>query len=233
MMYVFVPYLFSCRSRFAFIGYLVLLQVFVLYVRLKAKAINDRTPVSVSNPLSNMLQSQLQGQDSSNAMMKNLASSFLSSESTILEYDLKQAKNMQGGILFNMIFMWFLHFKMEQIQPLLIQTVTGFMNLVYSPLFQVYVLGRNLERPFKNPAMKRMEETEATSKAADEEDNSTSETTAEEDGGDKEEDTATVEEEAESDEEDDESEEEASEAEEDDDDDEEGESEESEDEEEE
>jgi hypothetical protein len=227
-MHAFDPHLFSCRSRFAFIGYLVALQVFVLYVRLKAKANNDRTPVSVSNPLTNMLQSQLQGQDNSNAMMKNLASSFLSSESTILEYDLKQAKNMQGGILFNMIFMWFLHFKMEQIQPLLIQTVTGFMNMVYSPLFQVYVLGRNLERPFKNPAMKRMEETDAASKTADEEDNSTSET-AEEDSGEKEEDAATAEEEeVESDEEEDESEEEASDAE----DDEEGESEESEDEEE-
>lgn len=142
--------------------------MFVLFVRVKAKANNDRTPVSVSNPLTNMLQSQLEGQDSGNAMMKNLASSFLSSESTVFEYDLKQAKSMQGGLLFNMGFMWFMHFKMEQIQPMLIQTVTGLMNLVYSPLFQVYIMGRNLERPFKNPAMKQFEEPEQDGEAASE-----------------------------------------------------------------
>ena len=89
--------------------------------------------------------------------MKNLASSFLSSESTVMEYDLKQARSMQGGILFNMCFMWFLHFKMNQMQPLLINTVTGIMNLYYSPLFQVYVLQRNLERPFKSTAQKQYE----------------------------------------------------------------------------
>lgn len=149
----------SVLHSFAFIGYLVALQIFVIYVRIKAKTNNDRTPVSVSNPLTNMLQSQFSGgQDGSNTMMKNLASSFLSSESTVMEYDMKQAKSMQGGLLFNMVFMWILHFKMEQLQPLLIQTMTGIMNLVYSPLFQVYVMGRNLERPFKNPVMKKFEE---------------------------------------------------------------------------
>lgn len=144
-------------ARFAFIGYLVVLQLFVLYARIQAKSKNDRTPISTSNPLTNLMQSQLQGPDNSNAMMKNLASSFLSSESTVMEYDLKQARSMQGGLLFNMCFMWFLHFKMDQMQPLLINSVTGIMNMVYSPLFQVHVMGRNLERPFKNPAAKGME----------------------------------------------------------------------------
>ena len=99
-----------------------------------------------------------------------------------MEYDLKQARSMQGGLLFNMCFMWFLHFKMEQIQPLLINTVTGIMNMVYSPLFQVYVLGRNLERPFKNPAMKNLDNAAAS---AGEDDSSmsteTTDTTIDED----------------------------------------------------
>lgn len=93
--------------------------------------------------------------------MKNLASSFLSSKSTVMEYDLKQAKSMQSGLIINMAFMWFLHFKMEQVQPLLIQAATGIINMVYSPLFQVYVLKRNLERPFVNPAAKKVEEAQA------------------------------------------------------------------------
>ena len=90
--------------------------------------------------------------------MRSLASSFLSSETTVVEYDLKQAKGMQAGLLFNMCFMWFLHFKMEQIQPLLIQSMMGISSMVYSPLFQVYIMGRNLERPFKTQGMPKLEE---------------------------------------------------------------------------
>lgn len=132
----------------------------------------------MTNPLSGILKSQLPGADS-NAMMKTLASSFLKSQSTVLEYDLKQAQNMQGGLLFNMGFMWLLHFKMDQIQPLLINTATGLMNMAYSPLFQVYVLGRHLERPFKNPATQKYEDAAKAAAARAEKT-----TTEEEDGAD-------------------------------------------------
>ena len=86
-----------------------------------------------------------------------------------MEYDLKQAKNMNGGILFNMAFMWFLHFKMGQTQPLFFQTVQGLTNLVFNPLFQCYVLGRNLERPFKVGALANVpvEESETVSMTED------------------------------------------------------------------
>ena len=113
-------HLLTALCSFAFIAYLVALQIFVFYVRMTAKANNDRTPLKITNPLSNLVQAQLQGPGNSNPMVKNLASSFLSSESTFMEYDLKQAQSMQGGLLFNMFFMWVLHFKMEQVQPLLI-----------------------------------------------------------------------------------------------------------------
>jgi len=56
-----------------------------------------------------------------------------------MEYDMKHASDLQGGMVVNMLFMWFLHFKLEKIQPLLIQVLMGFLRLVYSPLFQVYV----------------------------------------------------------------------------------------------
>ena len=148
-------------ARWGFIAYLVVLQLFLFYVRFQAKSINDRTPITLKNPLSSVLQSQLGGED--NGMMKSLASSFLNSKSTVLEYDLRQARSMQSGLIMNMAFMWFLHFKMNQVQPLIIQSATGLMNMVYSPLFQVYVLGRNLERPFKNPAMAKALETQLES----------------------------------------------------------------------
>jgi hypothetical protein len=136
-----------------------------------AKKNNDRTPVAVQNPLSGMLQSQLEQQEGANGMVKSLASSFLTSSSTVMEYDMKQALSMQGGVVFSMAFMWFMHFKMEKVQPLLIQVVTGFTQLAYHPLFQVYVLGRNLERPFKSPAsaaQKMMEAQKASGKADEE-----------------------------------------------------------------
>jgi Phosphate transport (Pho88) len=150
-----IPY----PHSFAFVAYVIALQIFLLYVRIQAKAANDRTPITLNNPLSSVLQSQLDPKNGGgNGIMKNLASSFLSSQSTFMEYDLKQARSMQSGLVVNMLFMWFLHFKMEQVQPLLIQSVTGIVNMLYSPLFQIYILGRNLERPFKNPATKKQVE---------------------------------------------------------------------------
>lgn len=117
---------------------------------MQAKSINDRTPINISNPFSKILET------TKNDQVKNLASSLLTSQSTVLEYDLSQAKSMNGGLLVNMGFMWFLHYRMGQTQPLYLQTVQGLTNLYYSPLFQVYVLGRNLERPFKNPNMSKL-----------------------------------------------------------------------------
>lgn len=137
-----------------------------------AKKNNDRTPIQLQNPLSEMLTKQMGGGQGGSDMVKNLASSFLSSETTVREYDMKQTSNMQGSIIFNMAFNWFLHFKMQKTQPLIMQIMTGIIQLIYHPLFQVYVLGRNLERPFKTQmtaAQKMMEAQQAAEKGGDEE----------------------------------------------------------------
>lgn len=148
--------------RFAFVTYAIVMQLFMFYVRIKAKMANDRTPVVVKNPMSSLLQKQLpSGEGGTNDMVKSIASQFLQSETTVMEYDLKEAKKMGNSLLFPMIMLWFLHFKMGQVQPLLFQVSSGVLNLVYSPLFQIYVLGRNLERPFKaatNPMAEKMME---------------------------------------------------------------------------
>ncbi len=95
--------------------------------------------VEVRNPISDVVMSQMKLDRNADTMMKKLTSSFLSSEITVMDYDLRQTSDMQGGILINLCFMWFLHFKMEKMQPLLIQITTGMLQLIYSPLFQVYV----------------------------------------------------------------------------------------------
>lgn len=127
--------------------------MFVLYVRIRAKMNNDRTDIEMTSPISGLLQ-QNQIADAlgeQTAVMKNLASMFLKSKTTVMEYDMMQASKMQGRIITEMIFCWFLHFKLGQTQPVVMSVVNGLMNLFYNPLFQVYVIGRNLERPFKSP----------------------------------------------------------------------------------
>jgi hypothetical protein len=169
-----------------------------VYVRITAKLNNDRTPVSITNPLSGIVNSQL-GQKDGGAMMKDLASQFLSSKSTVLEYDLRQAKGMNSSLLFNMLFMWFLHFKMGQTQPLFAQTCTGTLNLIYHPLFQVYVMGRNLKRPFATKGLPGMPPERTNSVGAAEEDAVPAATEGDEDESDE---TESDEDESDSDEED-------------------------------
>lgn len=140
--------------RIAFIAYLVLVQIFIFYVRFKANAIDDDTPITITNPLSNLIPNS--GDDNTGGdMVKSIANQFLASETTVKEYDLSQAKSMNNSLLMPMAMLWFLHFKMGQVQPLFFQTANGIKDFIFSPLFQVYVLGRHLERPFKN---KRLEE---------------------------------------------------------------------------
>jgi len=148
-------------ARFAFIAYIVLAQIFLIYVRYKAHLINDRTPITINNPLSSLVKNQLSSASSGGGdMVKNMANSFLSSQSTFMEYDLSQAKSMNNGLLFPMVMLWFLHFKLGQVQPLFFQTASGVKDFIMSPLFQIYFLGRNLERPFKNKKMEEMQKSQ-------------------------------------------------------------------------
>ena len=165
------------RYRFAFIGYLVVAQIFLIYVRYKARIINDTTPITINNAISSIVQSQLPSSSGGMGgdMVKNLANSFLASESTILDYDLNQAKNMNSSLLIPMVMLWFLHFKMGQVQPLFHQTVSGVKELLVSPLFQVYILGRNLERPFKNKKLEAMQKQEEEAEVVTDEDQSDNE----------------------------------------------------------
>jgi len=135
-------------SRFAFIAFLICQQLFFLFVRCKAKSLNNMSSLNLSNPLSAFFERALDGKEG-NDVMRQIASSFLASKSTVVAYDLNQVKSMQSGTILGLLFMWLLHFRLGQVQPLLIQTITGTLTLLSSPLFQVYILGRNLERPYK------------------------------------------------------------------------------------
>jgi hypothetical protein len=153
--------------RFAFIAYALAVQLFLIYVRYRVHSINDTTPITITNPLSSLIPQQVESSSSSD-MVKNLASQFLTNESTVKEYDLKQANSMNSGLLFPMAMLWFLHFKMGQVQPLFLQTANGVKDFFFSPLFQVHVLGKNLERPFRNKKMEDMKKQQAMLAGGDE-----------------------------------------------------------------
>ena len=145
-------------ARAAFVAYLIAVQLFLLYVRTRVKQINDRTEIVISNPLASFVEGMQK--ESNNMMVKSLTSQILTTHSTVYEYDLQQIKTMQSGLLMPTLFIYFLHFRMKQMQPLIMQTVTGVTNLVYSPLWQVHVMGRRLERPFGSGVKAGREEEE-------------------------------------------------------------------------
>jgi len=153
-------------------------------VRFRAKALDNRTIITLESPMVNLVKSQInnvvagKGNTATTNTIKTLTNRFLSSQTTIREYDMNQANQMRNGLLFPLILMWIMHFKFGQVQPLLLTVAMGIASLVQSPLFQVYVLGRNLERPFKNP--NPLEQRLAESTAI----NNNSESTAESDGDD-------------------------------------------------
>merc|ERR1712157_196524 len=87
-------------------------------------------------------------------LVKSLASKMLSTSTpkTVMEYDISQSVSFNNRLFFPTAILFFLHFKLGQVQPLIYQSASGILNLIYSPLWQAYVLGRNLERPFKIPS---------------------------------------------------------------------------------
>ncbi|KAL7517663.1 hypothetical protein ACHAWX_002571 [Stephanocyclus meneghinianus] len=140
-------------ARACFVGYIIAVQLFLIYVRIRVKQINDRTEIVLSNPLASLVAGmQNSNNGAASSVVKSITSQLLTTHTTVYEYDLQQVKSMQSALLMPMIILYFLHFRMKQMQPLLMQTATGVMNLLYCPLWQVYVLGRRLERPFGSAA---------------------------------------------------------------------------------
>mmetsp|Transcript_12628 Transcript_12628/g.15913 ORF Transcript_12628/g.15913 Transcript_12628/m.15913 type:complete len:380 (+) Transcript_12628:78-1217(+) len=151
--------------RVSFLLYILITQAFLIYVRLCARRDNDTTPISMTTHplLANLLPSNTP------SIAKDIANKLLSSQSTVMEYDLAQANQMNNKLMFPLVFMWFIHYKMGQVQPLLYQASSGLFNLVNSPLWQVYIWGRNLERPWKMIGMYEQDEGDKESENPEEE----------------------------------------------------------------
>jgi len=75
-------------------------------------------------------------------------------EQTVEAYDTAQLKKAAMQILTGTAIVGVIHLKFGMIQPLFMQTIMNPMQLVKSPLFQIFVLGKKgevEERPFKEP----------------------------------------------------------------------------------
>ena len=145
-------FLFIILIRFTFIGYIIFVNLFTLYVKFVAKRIDDSSVITMENPMMKLVKSQLNNAVSSDLASSLLTNSFTSgTKITIRDYDVQQANTLFYGLLPNLIIMWIIHFKFKQVQPLFLTTASGVLTLIQNPLFQVYVLGKKLERPFKSP----------------------------------------------------------------------------------
>jgi len=77
-------------------------------------------------------------------------------EITVEEYDVEKVKEYIKQTVFSCLFLLFLHYKYEFLQPLLIQSILPLKAAFFLPIFQIHVFGKlaegDLKRPFKPPA---------------------------------------------------------------------------------
>lgn len=72
-------------------------------------------------------------------------------QSNVYEYDLEQWNSNLKGSLIQLCILGFIHYKWQAAIPLLSQLILGPTKLYSSELFQSYVLGAKIERPFPAP----------------------------------------------------------------------------------
>ena len=74
-------------------------------------------------------------------------------KTTIQDYDKKNLMTQAQQLLIGLVMIGFIHFKWGYIRPLTLQIILGPKTLWSTPLFQIYVLGKDavgeLARPFK------------------------------------------------------------------------------------
>lgn len=64
---------------------------------------------------------------------------------TISEYDSAELRKLIQQTVFSVLLLSFLHYKYEYIQPLILQSILPLKNLYSTPLFKIFILGRNAE----------------------------------------------------------------------------------------
>jgi hypothetical protein len=129
-------------------------------VKFRAKRdLYSQTIITLDHPVlkffpSHLLNSNNDNNDNNNMVQSLLRSRFLPKTTlTHFEYDIQQANALLYGLLPNMIFMYILHFRFHQVQPLFLTVASGFFTLIHNPLFQIYIIGRHLQRPFQTPSL--------------------------------------------------------------------------------
>lgn len=80
-----------------------------------------------------------------------------SKEVTICEYDIAELKKLIQQTVVGVAILGFLHFKFDFVQPLILQSIFPFKNLLSSPLAKIHIFGKSaesgeLKRPWKAPS---------------------------------------------------------------------------------
>lgn len=124
--------------RGAFFGLIALNTLVQLLLDWRIASTNDTTPVKAPmDPLS--------------MLMGGLGGGGPKPQQTAAEYDKAQLNSLRNSYRLGCMFTCFLHFKMKMTQPLVYNSVSGVIDLVFNPLVNIHLLGKKAEGPFKRP----------------------------------------------------------------------------------
>ncbi|KAJ1673474.1 hypothetical protein EV182_005158 [Spiromyces aspiralis] len=110
-----------------------LLMATIFYLKTLVESKNDQSRLEYTEP-------QLGGQQTHVA-------------TTVKEYDLKDIKRVRNSTLTTAAVVLFMFWKFGFVQPMIFQTILPIFNMIKSPLFQIYLLGKpatgDLARPWR------------------------------------------------------------------------------------
>lgn len=132
--------------RIFYVTFNVLTYLIYNYIKLQIKNKNDLTTIKYQNQKSPM-QMLLKGgaDDGAEPVITT----------TVVAYDLEQIETLIKGMYTSWLMMAGMHFYMKYTQPMVMQGISPIKAALEHPLFNAYVLGKEVERPFnQTPAAK-------------------------------------------------------------------------------
>eukprot|EP00752_Nemacystus_decipiens_P009972 g8894.t1 len=167
-------------ARAIYTGYLVFSQALCMYIRYLIWKKNDDTEMEVPPPaqLKNLMEAGKAGaageaaagaeagtggegasggKGGAASSLGPMLDKMMTSKTPVKKYDMKTIQGMRRGQFWASLIMCYTHLRKGMIKPMMLQVSFGVLRLLDSPLFHIYVLGReakgNLARPFKNQGL--------------------------------------------------------------------------------
>ncbi|XBW38190.1 hypothetical protein QEN19_003782 [Hanseniaspora menglaensis] len=126
--------------RIFYVTFNVLTYLTYQYIKMKISKKNDLKTIKYQNQKSPM-QMLLKGGASDENEEAVITT-------TVVQYDLEQVESLIKGMYTSWLMMGGMHFYMKYTQPMVMQGISPIKSVLEHPLFNAYVLGKEVERPF-------------------------------------------------------------------------------------